>query len=233
MVWEKDSDIIGGTAKKITPAEAPRPIKPGVIHGDAQPNILNMFGNHTESQEFEPATSEFNSSALLDEFRIRLERMEERLKELELRDEEKEKELAVLRDNEKTRIAERERQKQHQRRLTIDLSPESDPYAAVVDTDEEPVDIPWPRPIRHPFTPSTVLTPLVIPGQKNTVPVEEPPSMEEKDKVTTKPHDDPPIDQTDDLVPSELPAYVLLVGLGVCVVVARVLFRRIGGGRRG
>jgi len=234
MVWEKDADIVGGTAKKITPSDAPRPIKPGVIHGDVQPNILNMFGDSTEGQQSKPPVSEVDAHVLLDAFRLRLEQMEQRLKELELRDQEREKELAALRENEKRRVLEEEQRKQHERRLTIDLSPEPDPYAHVVNTDDESVDIPWPRPIRQPFTPGEAPKTLAISGQNDRVLMEEPESMEDKaDKGTSKQSGDHPVNQSGDLIPSELPAYVFLVSFGVCAVVARVLFRRLAGGRRG
>lgn len=244
MAWERDQDIVGGTAKKVVPAQAPRPIKPGVINGTPQPTVLDIFGTSGPQESF-PSTelkaARDDASVLLEVFKARLEATERKLKELEVREEEREKELVRLRENEKRRVVEEEEEERRKRarRSTIDLSPELDPYATVVDEDD-PVDIPWPRPVRQPSSLTKAITPLAIPSGENKHPITEdlkPAEQKEGPKVGKEVENDsgegdPPLEPIMDPTPSELPAYVLLVSLGVATVVARVLFRRMGGERR-
>jgi len=168
--------------------------------------------------------------------------MEQRLIELELRDEEREKEVNALREKERRReeAAEERRIKEQADHSRVDLSPDLEIYAGRGAHDEDdPVDVSWPRPARAPRVSTNISTPLVVPGQSHpiTETAEQAASTEHaKDPSTTavdEEHDDPPLEMTaPDPKPSDLPSYVLLVGIGVCAVVLRVLFRKMGSGRR-
>ncbi|KIM33557.1 hypothetical protein M408DRAFT_326254 [Serendipita vermifera MAFF 305830] len=245
MMWERDADIAGGTAKRIIEPIAPSSTRVRVINGGEQPNIHTLFNNDASVQQDakeETPSVDTEARSLLQSFKLRLEQMEKRLAELELRDEEREHELTSLREKEKQRQKEDEQQLQQEAesRKRIDLSSDADVYAGRGEEgDEESVDIPWPRPTKAPLPSSQAITPLIIPGESNpitavTQPGPEKPTSEAKaDAHTATEHDDPPLEMIPaDPLPSALPSYVLLVGVGVCAVVIRVLFRKIGSVRR-
>jgi len=190
-----------------------------------------MFGQEQLMKEpaarSEPVADQ--AKEMLEAFRVRLEVMETRLKELEMRDEEREKELRKLKEKEKARVEAEQSSKTQAKKSTIDLTLDPDPYAAIVDEDSDPVDIPWPRPVRPVMKSNgtAIIVPLVS-SEKKKVTIQEPERVKDE---SMKADDDPPLEVAPSEL-SELPVYVLLVTMGVAAVVARVLFRRMGGGRR-
>jgi hypothetical protein len=255
MMWESDANIVGGTQKRIIEPAIPHSTRVRVVNGGEQPNIHTMFGDASAAEHIskeEPFEVDTEAYALLQAFKVRLERMEKRLVELELRDEERERELAALREKEKQRQEADEEQQRMElmNRSRIDLSPDLDIYAGREDEDEDPVDIRWPRPARTPLVSGRAITPLIMPGHGQPITVaderstkSEPQPRKEVGALNTKAgaatggeeHDDPPLEMTPavDPSPSDLPSYVLLVSVGVCAVVLRVLFRKIAAGKRG
>ena len=245
MMWERDVDIAGGTAKRIIEPVAPRSTRVRVINGGEQPNIHTMFGSTGPTEQVvkeEVANADEQTHSLLQAFKLRLERMEKRLVELELRDEERERELVALKEKEKQRqeADDKQRRQELESRSRIDLSPDPSIYVGrTEEDDEDPVDVAWPRPTREPVVFGKAITPLVIPGDPHPITTAsqpgstKPKSKEEAAPVAEAEHDDPPLETIPaDPSASALPSYVLLVGVGVCAVVLRVLFRKIGGGGR-
>lgn len=245
MMWEKDADMAGGTAKKIpdipvTKRYQPTPkfIRPGVINGGELPNIHNLFDHAAPRPEDSMTTNGTKGASndvqkeleaahlLIEDYKLRLAEMEAKVIELEKRDERREKELTVLRERE-NRLVELERERrENEGRSRIDLSPVVDPYLGRDEDGEDKIDIPWPRPTRKEPDPIVNSKPDSVPSAVVTTDREEDGAQPE--------HDDPPLVETpSDPLLGELPSYVLLVGVGVCAVVLRVLFRRIGGDRRG
>jgi len=252
MMWEQDADVMGGTAKRIVEPIAPPSAQVRLADGGEQLNIHALFGdaNAVESEKVQPAKVDADAYVLLQAFKVRLERMEKRLAELEKRDEERERELVALREREKQRreADEEQERREQMNQSRIDLSSDLDMYAGRDDDDEDPVDIRWPRPTRASLVPGRAImpAPLVIPGQVQPITVvaqsqsatpkqKEVPGAQAIAAVAkvNEGEDDPPLEMTPpDPSPSDLPAYVLLVGVGVCTVVLRVLFRKIASGKR-
>lgn len=260
LAWESDTDIAGGTARKLND------ILPPSLHNSArrilgggakQPMVADMFGispqqtqNQGQNQGQDQASTD--AYALIEAFRNRLEAVEKKLMELEMRDEEREKEVEQLRENEQRRLAEEQRRK----RELFDKMDEDyvGPANHTNHTDSnDDVDIAWPKPTVGPAIVSStrVVAALTIPGTASSTAVTKEPeagtsnSKEEpvnRQKVTRnrtintreveEVHSDPPLEEQPDPAPSELPSYVLLVGLGVCAVVLRVLVRKMAGQRR-
>lgn len=246
MMWERDADLAGGTAKRVIEPAAPRSTRVRVINGGEQPTIHTLFseqGSVEQVTKEEVSKIEAETQSLLQAFKARLERMEQRLVELELRDEERERELVSLKEQAKQRqIADEEQRRQQlESRSRIDMTPDLDIYAGRGNhDDEEPVDIAWPRPTIPPMVSGNAITPLVIPGQPNPITSSADPKKSKSEgkaddeaTIVVTEHEDPPLEMIPaDPSPSGLPSYVLLVGVGVCAVVLRVLFRKIGSGRR-
>ncbi|KAG8832880.1 hypothetical protein FRC17_000450 [Serendipita sp. 399] len=270
MMWDKDYDVIGGTAKKITDLpeggtaaqkyqSSYRYIRPGVINGGEQPRIQTLFGDADNSNSsplaFDPAPepepivdhdekgNDEGSSELdiargrIEEYQRRIEELENRVHELETHGEDREREVARLKDMEQQLIAsEAERQKRavEEAKPKIDLSLGMDLYARrEEDDDDDDIDIPWPRPVISPTTNRSQVSfrPIELIKSKEEETQQLIPSSSVA-KVETE-LDDP---EVPDIIPdpllSDLPSYVLLVGVGVCAVVVRVLLRQIGGDRR-
>ena len=248
MMWEKDADIAGGTAKKIPDIpltnryhSTPKFIRPGVINGGEQPDIQKLFDNPNgvapqddslplsgiEKVGVDVQKELDAARSLIEGYKLRLAEMEAKVAELEKRDERREKELILLREREKKLVDLETERRENEHRSRIDLSPIVDPYLGRDEDGEDQIDIPWPRPTRKEANPIVISKPeadssaVVATNTKDDVQ----PGLE---------HDDPPLAETpSDPLFGDLPSYVLLVGVGVCAVVVRVLFRRIGGDRRG
>jgi hypothetical protein len=261
LAWENDTDIAGGTARKLND------ILPASLHNSArrtlggakQPMVADMFGispqqtqNKGQNQDQDQGQAATEAYALIEAFRNRLEAVEKKLMELEMRDEEREKEVEQLRENEQRRLAE----EQQRKRELFDKMDENyvGPANHTNHTDSnDDVDIAWPKPTVGPaiISSTKVVAALTIPSAvSSAASTEEPEAGTSKFKeervsrqkatrnraITTREveevHSDPPLEDQPDPAPSELPSYVILVGLGVCAVVLRVLVRKMAGQRR-
>ncbi|PVF95301.1 hypothetical protein CPB86DRAFT_764237 [Serendipita vermifera] len=259
MMWEKNADIAGGTAKKIIePIIAPpRPIKPGVIHGGEQTTIYNLFGQQPVMEPVDanvvsvapteaPAKvsgllvreQEAQAFALIEAFKLRLDHMEKRLKELEERDAERERELVLLKAKEHAAVSATEAQDKETSTVPVAEPPmtkEASNFPVASQDDVVPAKDHATTTDMKEDTNQTAHGGLQtmfdhdVPAKSSTSQQLRRRTPHEVDHT----HDDPPLEEFSDPEASDLPTYVLFVGLGVAAVILRVLFRRMAGGRRG
>lgn len=198
-------DVFGGGQREV----------PSEVH-EAQAEIVLSIEREVE-----------DTRALIARFRERLEEVERKVGEMEDRDLEREQQWRLRREakrrlkaeeeDERRRLVKRAReQSSHAGLLGILLS--SKPGSALMDA------MGYAASLSLALIPTTSasVTPPASSSLQDTDIAEKQPTTNPDADTTTRPRQDP----TDLLSVRALPSYVLLVGLGVCVVVLRVMLRR-------
>jgi hypothetical protein len=214
--WEDADALIGNTARKLTQVVSPSRSKfhapvtdlfdtkaPVPIQEELP--VPTVVVEKTE-KEVEPSPLE-----LLDVFRRRLEEVERKLEEMEVREVERDRRH---REKEEREAKEKEELEKKAKEREIVLPP-------AVPFESEPKHISEPsldsissEPIPH----------IVHSEQSKSDDATAHEPIADPDRPMTKaPLEDPSL--------GGIPGYMLMVGLGVCLVVARVMIRRIGGKR--
>ena len=227
--WERaDKGLIGGTAKKlegVAPTMSMRPLSPTF----APLPLVDVFAPT-------PETEDGRTWAFIHLLKKRIEVVERRVVDIEKKDEIRDRELVRLREEKKKWEAERRQytkklSEQEQRLCASLVPPDTDrDFHTADETNETEVED-----ANHLTGLATLVPSLLasrvsvprIPSVFKTLP--RPPSgtvvRRKKPGAASNPEDP-------DINPADLPSYILLVSLGVCAVVVRVILRKLSGNTR-
>ncbi len=232
--WERaDEGLIGGTAKKfegVAPTVSMPPISPTTSTSIPLSDMLAPT----------PENEDDRTRALIQSLKERLEVVERRVVDIGKKDEIRDRELIRLREEKKQWVNERQRyiQKlndQEQRLQASLVLPDTDrDFHTANETETNETEV-------EDASGPTSLAALVPSILTSRVPVSRIPSVfrslskpapggavvrrRKNREAVGKPGDSDPN-------PADLPTYILLVSLGVCAVVVRVIFRKLSGNTR-
>jgi hypothetical protein len=231
--WERaDEGLIGGTAKKledVAPTVSMSPLPPQPAASMPLSDVFAPTPDNDEDRTWE----------LIQSLKRRLEAVERRVVDIEKRDEIRDSELVHLQEEKKQWVAERQQyikklNEQEQRLQAFLVPPDTDrDFHTANETEDNETEI---EEASRPtglatFVPSILTSRIPVPripsvfgGPSNPAPSG---TMvrRKKNEIASKPDDSDPD-------PADLPAYVLLVSLGVCAVVVRVILRKLSGNTR-
>ena len=224
--WEcADEGLIGGTAKKLE----------GVVPVVSLPSLSsNTSALMPLSDVFAPTPEDEGDRtwALVQSLKKRLEVVERRVVEIETKDAIRDRELVLLREEKKRWATERQQYikelKEQEQRLQVSLPPDTDRdfhTANETEANETEVEVTsYPTGLAT-LVPSILTSRLPVPRILSRSAPSGTLVRRKKREAAGKPEDSDPD-------PADLPTYVLLVSLGVCAVVVRVILRKLSGNTR-
>ena len=226
--WERaDEGLIGGTAKKlegVAPTVSIRPLPSQTL------TLSDVFA-------LTPEKEDDRNWALMQSLKERLEVVERRVVDMEKKDEIRDRELVHLREEKQKWVAERqqyrEKLNEQEQRLQASLvPPDTDrDFHTANETEENETDVEVTSGPTFAMLVPSILTsrvpriPNVFGHLSKPTPSGTVVQRKKKNETAVKPEDSDPD-------PADLPTYILLVSLGVCAVVLRVIFRKISGDSR-
>lgn len=222
--WERaDKGLIGGTAKKLeglAPTMTMRPLSP-----TTSMSLSDVFAPTPENEDA-------RTWELIQLLKKRIEVVERRVVHIEKKDEIRDRELVHLREEKKQWVAERrqylKKLSEQEQRLQASLVPpdtDRDFHTAHETNETEAEDA------NHP-TGLAALVPSIL---SSRAPVPRIASVFKTIRGTVvrrKKREAMGGPEDSDLDPSDLPSYILLVSLGVCAIVVRVILRKLSGNTR-
>lgn len=232
--WERaDEGLIGGTAKKLEGAAPTISMRPLSLQTSTSMPLSDVFVPT-------PGNENDRTWELMHSLKKRLEVVERRVVDIDKKDVVRDKELVHLREEKKKWVAERQRYikklNEQEQRLRASLAPPDTDrdFHTANETEANETEI-------EEASGTTGLATFVPSILTSRVPVPRIPSVfgslsrptsngtvvqrRKKPEAVGKPEEADPD-------PADLPAYILLVSLGVCAVVVRVILRKISGNHR-